>query len=540
MNLKHLLSLTTLCLSTLGASAQQPTLVKDINPSTSGEPMRLCEANGNLFFIANDGNTGNELWFSDGTEAGTRLVKDINPGSSTSNIQKIISFQGKAYFKANAQGQGYELYQSDGTEAGTTFLKEFGTGSASIDPSDLFVYNNAIYFTERNDVSGLNLWKSDGTTAGTVLVKNLYTNPNASNGVYFCIVNNKLYFISSESPLMNSDIWVSDGTANGTNIATSMSGQVGALIAMNNKLFFGFGGTGAGASNKGLYSSDGTSAGTVRLKDLDLSLMINFPIYGTALAHNNVLYFIANDGVNGDELWKSDGTEAGTVLLKEVKPGAPSGFNFQSFLTAGYNNKFYFIAYDETAKRRVWMSDGTQAGTSVLDSATAGSYSPQELTAYNGYLFFRASSNTANIGEELWYTDGTREGTKLYSDVYAGFNSSSPSNFCVANNKLFFRANAGTVGAELYSLSVSPINTGINTYKNNTLMVYPNPASNNLYVQHHQHTIEKNKAYELFSIDGKKVQSGYLINNYVDVSALENGVYLLKVENAFVKVVISK
>ncbi len=444
MQLKHLLSLSIFCLTSLFAQAQQVQLVKDINPNGNAEPMRLCNADGNLFFIANDGTSGNELWFSDGTEAGTTLLK------------------------------------------------------------------------------------------------NLYTNPNASNAVYFCIMNNKLYFISSKSPLFNTDIWATDGTANGSSIATSLSGQVSALYVVGNKLFFGFGGTGASASNKGLYTSDGTSAGTVRVKDLDLNVMLNFSTYGTGIAKNNTFYFVGNDGVNGDELWKSDGTEAGTVMVKDITAGSLSGLNFQSFLTNGYNNKFYFVAFDQTYKRRVWISDGTDAGTTVLDTPTAGCFSPQDLTSYNGYLFFCASSNTAFNGEELWYTDGTREGTKLFSDLYAGFNSSSPTEFCVANNTLFFRANTGSVGAVLYALSLNPINTGISMHKNNLLNVNPNPASTKIYVEHHQHTIEKNKQYELFSINGKLVQNGFLINNYVDVSELENGVYLLKVEEAFAKIVVSR
>jgi hypothetical protein len=82
---------------------------------------------------------------------------------------------------------------------------------------------------------------------------------------------------------------------------------------------------------------------------------------------------------------------------------------------------------------------------------------------------------------------------------------------------------------------------GVNAERKNELSIYPNPASTKVFIKGLS-TVNFNSKipYELFSIEGKKIQSGFLINNYVDVSTLENGVYFLKVENAFAKVVISK
>jgi ELWxxDGT repeat protein len=74
------LPLGLLVLAALALASSGPKLARDINPSGSSYPDYLTNVGGTLFFAADDGTHGNELWRSDGTGAGTRLVKDINPG----------------------------------------------------------------------------------------------------------------------------------------------------------------------------------------------------------------------------------------------------------------------------------------------------------------------------------------------------------------------------------------------------------------------------------------------------------------------------
>lgn len=97
----------------------------------------------------------------------------------------------------------------------------------------------------------------------------------------------------------------------------------------------------------------------------------------------------------------------------------------------------------------------------------------------------------------------------------------------------------GTFVAAFYGSAMNA--TGVDKINTSTLSVYPNPTQDKIYV-HGILDVSSidNIPYELFSIDGKKVQSGLLINNYVDVGGLENGVYMLKVENAFIKIVASR
>ncbi len=127
---------------------------------------------GTLYFVANDGSNGFELWKSDGTASGTVLVKDIHP-SSNSNPVNLTNVNGILYFKANDGSNGCELWKSDGTTAGTVLVKDIHPTGTS-DPKDLTsVAGILYYFGADNGTTGSELWKSDGTPAGTILVKDI-------------------------------------------------------------------------------------------------------------------------------------------------------------------------------------------------------------------------------------------------------------------------------------------------------------------------------------------------------------------------------
>src|SRR5262249_59482779 len=97
-------------------------------------------AGGSLYFRANEGVHGAELWTSDGTADGTALVKDINPGAADGRPgviapQRLVDVGGIAYFSATTTGAGSELWRSDGTEAGTTLVKDINPGAGGSGPT---------------------------------------------------------------------------------------------------------------------------------------------------------------------------------------------------------------------------------------------------------------------------------------------------------------------------------------------------------------------------------------------------------------------
>src|SRR5262249_45748464 len=130
--------------------------------------------NGTLFFTATDGVHGPELWKSNGTAAGTILVKDINPGSNPTGPapSSLTNVNGTLYFTDDNGTAGYGLWRSDGTAAGTTLVKAIPAG-------ELTDVNGLLYFMGY-DTHGWELWQSDGTAAGTVLVQDIYPGTDAT------------------------------------------------------------------------------------------------------------------------------------------------------------------------------------------------------------------------------------------------------------------------------------------------------------------------------------------------------------------------
>src|SRR5262249_37939179 len=159
-------------------------LVKDIRPGNSpygfpltSSPDNLTAVGNQLFFSADDGVSGRELWKSDGTAAGTALVKDIGPGSGYlgypygSNTRNRVAAGGRLFFTANDGVHGTEFWKSDGTAAGTVLVKDINPGSAygfpsSSYPSSLTAVGGKVFFSADDGVSGRELWKSDGTADG--------------------------------------------------------------------------------------------------------------------------------------------------------------------------------------------------------------------------------------------------------------------------------------------------------------------------------------------------------------------------------------
>lgn len=141
-------------------------LVKDIHPgNANGNVQWLTSAGGTLYFAADDGIHGRELWKSDGTQAGTVLVKDIKLGAADGAVTlnsslhpSLANVNGLLYFAADDGTSGPELWQSDGTGAGTEIVRDIFPGSSGSYPDELTVMNNKLYFAATDPDHGRELW----------------------------------------------------------------------------------------------------------------------------------------------------------------------------------------------------------------------------------------------------------------------------------------------------------------------------------------------------------------------------------------------
>ena len=447
----------------------QVVLVKDINPDpeanvVGSSPDNLTEFKDRLYFNANDGENGNELWVSDGTTEGTQPFKDITIGSG-------VEFNDLLYFSARDGENGTELWVSDGTTEGTTLVKDIRPGSNSSFPFNLTVFNDLLYFSANDGENDIELWVSDGTTEGTRLLKDIDSEAGSPYGSYprdLTVFNDLLYFRANDGET-GPELWVTDGTTEGTSLVKNIKPEVGSvfrsgsfprgLTVFNDRLYFSA--ADDGETGTELWVSDGTTEGTQLFKDINVGVYYSSNPQDIATS-NDRLYFTAFDPENGRELWVSDGTTEGTQLLKDINPGSSSyadPYNYYSRNLTEFDGRLYFISGE------LWVTDGTTEGTSLVKDINPGGNSyPNNLVVFNDRLYFTA--NDGVNGEELWVTDGTTEGTILVADINPGVDSYayvydfysnyiiSSRNLIVVGDELLFTANNGETGNELFKLTL--------------------------------------------------------------------------------------
>lgn len=350
-------------------NAQVTYLVKDISSITlPSSPKKFIRSGSLLYFSADNGVNGRELWRTDGTAAGTLMIKDINPGTASSmeavlTEEFYIDISGTLFFVAKDSTLKKQLWKTDGTLAGTVKLTNISAGIDYNGP--MLAVNGILYFfpTTRE------LWKSDGTVGGTVLIKN--------------------------------------------NMSTAGNIPSKSLINVNGTVFFiGY----SAAEGFELWKTDGSTLGTVLVKDINPGAVHGFSggpsVFDPSFTNvNGILYFAADNGVNGVEFWKSDGTDPGTVMVKEFNPAGNS--NPRNFTL--YHNEVFFTAYDPAIGYELWKTDGTNPGTVLVAdlnlTSTTGSF-PNNFLIKNDTMYFVGSTVNSN-SSQLWKSDGTALGTTL-------------------------------------------------------------------------------------------------------------------------------
>ena len=381
-------------------TATGTSLAFDIIPGATGSnPTQLVNWNGSLYFFTGNQYSGSLMRTTGPVSAVTTLATlipeprptDPNYAQSPCYFARTVPFNGRLYFGANDGNTGFELWSTDGTAGGTTQVADIANGPGSSYPCSLTVFNGRLYFAASagNGAYGYQLWSTDGTAAGTGQA--LSSAPFAQLGsADFVVFNSRMYFDASDANGV-SGLYSTDGTAAGTQLvaAASADSDNNALtpigVSNGRLVLLSYHVSSSSSGYQELSVSDGTPAGTLQLAGVQVSP--GTPTLVTA----NLVYFMNSDST-GVHPWVSDGTAGGTHILADLNPGADSDVRW----FANFNGEVYLSSNDATNGARIWRTDGTTAGTVVVGSSALPQ--PQGAVQVSGQnLFFAAADNTAGL-----------------------------------------------------------------------------------------------------------------------------------------------
>jgi ELWxxDGT repeat protein len=445
--------------------------VKDLFPPSeipswfAPGPERLVAFRGRLFFAANfeDGRRG--LWKSDGSAAGTVPVKEFppptGPAAAASPVAELTPVGSQLFFVAGDEEHGQELWVSDGTSGGTRLVKDLTPGQGDSFPYNLTAVGNTLLFfrflpgtpgvSERTE-----LWRSDGTEAGTVRVRDM--GPESSLSFSQVLVDGTLFFIFTD-PVHGTEPWRSDGTEAGTVLVADLQPGPGSsnpfdLRAVGRHVFLI---TQTSDGGGRLWRLGGRGAGAVPVEEFPpgthprLLGVVGRCLYLTRTHPSDQrlsLYRLRVDDAGGVSRRR-------VATLPNPFAGEPDADPFITTFTAAGGKLFFALAISSTGPAprdvQLWVTDGTGSGTKLLHRplSLSDEFESQLYTLDDRILFSGLGEET---GLEPWVSDGTVKGTRMLQDLSPGLGSSYPRGFTRVGASLFFTAHEPVHGTELWVL----------------------------------------------------------------------------------------
>jgi len=490
------------------ASTGNAELVADIAPGTAGSNLKnLTAVQSRLYFSANDGTRGEELWTVQDSISPAMIVESspnfggIAPGTESSSPSQIISFNGNAFFVARSSAQGTELWQAVSPNQAAVVYRSvpgdgINPGAADSNPSNLSIVDDKLYFRANDGTHGVELWSITASPGLNVQATQVQLAANgagindssaSSLAKNLVLINGTLYFVAS------------DGT-NGTELWRLNNSGVAEIVGVT----FGGGGIRAGAKNSNprdltnvngvVYFSADTDTGTGFWRILPsgmAELVVDklatsgqdagpmTPRTSLLTNVNGILYFVAADSTNGNELWRVNASGAAELVEDAVSGGGlnPDSASSNPNLLINVNGTLYFTASNTATGEELWTVNGSGIAELVEDSVSGGgiypsnySSSPKELTNYNGTLYFQANDGTS--GRELWRVPASRIAELVEDSIPLGGISpqfsSYPEFLRTLNGTLYFQANDGTTGVELWRVTSSGIAERVNVSSTGT------------------------------------------------------------------------
>jgi len=372
-------------------------------------------------------------WRPDGTGPGTHELVELEENTGASGL----GAGGETWFGGATAIEGLEPWRTDGTAAGTQMVANLAPDLTSdSDPTGMVLAGDEAYFLARpNDQ--LELFVTDGSAQGTQSILPLA--PSFSTTLEGAPLQGELVFTGSPTR----ELWKSDGTAAGTQLVLDVGAPGYPLEVMRDfhsagdHVFF----TTWIGQDRTPWVTDGTTAGTIELAQVA-------PGQRSAVL-DSLYYFDGDDGVQGLEPWVSDGTAVGTKVLRDIESG-PGGSNPKRFCQLG--SKVFFTASTAQYGTEVWWTEGLGGATQMAFELAPGPDGDiRGLTVAGDKLFILTLAPgfpilPGNDHGQLWVSDGTQAGTSMIatfptSKMPSGW-ASSPGLFA-AGDLVYFYVGAG-------------------------------------------------------------------------------------------------
>lgn len=446
-------------------------LVKDINTATpTRQPAAIIPAGKRVFMISDDtrynpndpyynNNPYYRLWISDGTPQGTRLAPNPAVCHEAYYVPHFYTVVGDALYYP---GGDCDLWRTDGTENGTYAVQKSGYDQIFRLSSVNAVVGERLYvFVGGNSASSYqDLGVIEGSPAEMRIVKSVSNVEEYAFAQSAVAYQGQVYFITftnddrtPNSPRYRWKLWKSDGTTAGTQVIATdgtnedlswAAREPSRLVIANNLIYFA---AGNAQGAMALYQSNGTAAGTRMVAGQPGGGKIR-PLAsagGYLYVEHFVITYDPASGFYGEKtgLYKTNGM-LGLQLVSQL-PDLLEASDWGIREAVGASSQLFF-----SFNGRLWITNGTTAGTRQVVAPDGGGIWPGNMTALGGRVFFSGSSGQFNW--ELWMSDGTSAGTIQVADLWPGGSetSSSPSNLMPLDGRLFFSANDGQHGYQLW------------------------------------------------------------------------------------------
>ncbi len=415
------------------------------------------------------------LFYSFSLWAQPRVVADIYPGGWSSRPSKLTVYKDKLCFFAIDPSHGVELWETDGVQ--TTLVKDIYTGGGNlkapiIDNKPMAVMNGKLYFPPEGTY--IVLYSYDGQD---VNFEHKVTNRVQFPGIADMVVlDDKLYFNTNTGNSGGNQLWVYDPFSDqATQISFEYTFEgAQSLTAFKGRLYF----TAGSSSAKGneLYVYDPGTKTVSLAADIYPGVYDSYPMNLTT--DGNALFFTATGPDYGRELYSYNGHSV--QRLTDLNPGWNPGLHRdeKGLPTIGIIGDVIYFAGSVTGTFQLYKYELLTGNTSLVATINNSGHSmPAGFIYYANKVFFVADDGVH--GRELWVLNHDNTVSMVADIISPPTTNEQPDNLTVYNGKLYFTA-MGDLGDELYEYA-DPEAIINDEVKNNITGAYPNPVATTLH-----------------------------------------------------------